>query len=113
MRLMTALGLAAIVCTACAAPSAVSAGGGGTESPSTTTSEAASTPSTEPSGESCSGFAVSIARGAKGKLTAARAVSAWLAGKPEGFNPDPATWHRSGPALSDSVRYASGGAHVT
>jgi hypothetical protein len=118
MRLMTALAVAAIVSAGCAAPSTVSAGG--TTSPSTSTHESASAlseppsqPSSEPSGKSCSGFAISIARAAKGKPTAARAVTAWLAGRPEGFNPDPATWHRAGPAQSDSVRYVSGTAHVT
>jgi hypothetical protein len=122
MRPMTALAFAAVICAGCASPSTVSAGAGGIASPSTTTSEAApSAPSTGPSsgpsmgssGDNCSGFAISLARGAKGKPTAARAVSAWLAGKPEGFNPDPGAWHRSGHALSDSVRYAAGSAHVT
>ena len=136
MRLLVVLALAATVSVACASPSSVGAGAGGTASPSTSVVATASGPSPAsptprvsdpdpsnepissgsggggPSSDTCSGFAVSIAHGAKGKPTAALAVAAWLAGKPQGFNPDLAAWHRSGPALSDSVRYAAGRAHV-
>jgi hypothetical protein len=128
MRLLPVLALAATVSVACASPSTVGAKAEGSTSASASTAAAASasvsgsqrsaepTPSASDgggaSGASCSGFGISLARGAKGKPTAALAFAAWLAGKPDGFDPDPKAWHVASHITGKSVRYADGAAHV-